>query len=87
MLNTTFDANNSPINFRSFITYSTDEKFSTEKYLDSKFYVSHVLELPEPAFNCQPDITHVSQNENNMWASPNRFYIFTKKGLKKFNDD
>jgi hypothetical protein len=82
MLIAVFDASNSPVKFRSFITYSTDEKFMTERYLDSKFYVSRVLELPQSAFRGQPDVASVEQSNHNMWASPNYFYIFTKEGLK-----
>jgi hypothetical protein len=82
MLIAVFDASNSPVNFHSFITYSTDEKFTTERYLDSKFYVSRVLELPKSTFAGQPDATSVRQSKHNMWASPSSFYIFTKEGLK-----
>jgi hypothetical protein len=82
MLKAVFDASNSPVNFRSFITYSIDEKFITERYLDSKFYVSRVLELPQSAFGGQPDAVSAKQSKHNMWASPSSFYIFTKEGLK-----
>lgn len=82
MIIAVFNASNSPINFRSFITYSTDDKFTTEHFLDSKFYVSCVLDLPQSAFNGQPDATSVEQSNKNMWASPSSFYIFSDKGLK-----
>jgi hypothetical protein len=77
-----FNVSNSPVNFRSFITYSTDEKFSTEHYLDSKFYVSRISDLPKSAFDGKPDSFSVDQSKYNMWASPSSFYIFTKEGLQ-----
>ncbi len=77
-----FDSSNSPVDFRSFITYSTDEKFTVEHYLDSKFYVARILELSHSAFTARSDTTFIEQTEHNMWASPSSFYVFTKKGLK-----
>jgi len=82
MLIANFTPSNSPIAFRSFITYAMDEKFSSEHYLDSKFYVSRIVELPEAAFNGQLDANPSGQSKPNIWASPNSFYIFTESGLK-----
>jgi hypothetical protein len=82
MLIANFTSSNSPIAFRSFITYAMDEKFSVEHYLDSKFYVSRIMELPEAAFNGQLNANSDGTNKPNMWASPNSFYMFTESGLK-----
>lgn len=36
---------NSPYRFRNFLTYSTDEKFTTEKRIDNEFYVSRFVQM------------------------------------------
>lgn len=35
----------SPYRFRNFITYSTDEKFSSEKFFDNEFYVKRFVQM------------------------------------------
>lgn len=37
--------------FRNFLTYSFDEKFNTEKYIENDFYVSKVTEMTTKNFN------------------------------------
>lgn len=40
-----------PNRFRNFLTYSFDEKFNTEKYIENDFYVSKVTEMTTKNFN------------------------------------
>jgi hypothetical protein len=77
-----FGPTDSPLSFRSFITYSTDEKFTRERYLDTKFYLSRITEMSQSAFAAQPDSMSARTNEGNMWASPTSFYLFTTNGFK-----
>jgi hypothetical protein len=73
---TLFERATSPISFRSFITYSSDEKFSFESYVDNDFFVARVLQLPFEALRAKPIGSSSDQNAYNMWASPSSFYLF-----------
>jgi len=74
MLVASYSPQNSPFMFRSFLTYSQDEKFSTEHYLDSHFFVERILELPMEAFDAQAMPPPDDQEPTNMWMSPSSFY-------------
>jgi hypothetical protein len=70
-----FNQGTSPLSFRSFITYSTDENFSRESYIDNAFYISHIVVIPKEA----KDAKRVGHPEDKfIWASPNAFYILIK---------
>lgn len=74
---TQFDANQSPILFSSFLTCSTDEKFTKEFYINDKFYVSNILELPLELFNNSSKKLNSFQEDS--LASPKSFYLKGKK--------
>ena len=44
----------SPYRFRNFITYSTDEKFATEKTFDNEFYVKRFIQMRSMRFFGKP---------------------------------
>ena len=65
----------SPLKFRSFITYSLDEKFSGEAYIDCPFYISGIIQIPIWAFEAKR-ITDPKEGMNqNIWITPNSFYV------------
>jgi len=68
-----FSEGNSPLSFRSFITYSTDEKFNTESYIDNQFYVDQIIQIPVSSFYAKKA---GSDDTSNIWATPNSFYAF-----------
>ncbi|MEZ4805413.1 MAG: hypothetical protein R2852_07990 [Bacteroidia bacterium] len=47
----TYTKENSTNRFRNFLTYSFDEKFTTEKFIENDFYVSKVTEMNAKNFN------------------------------------
>lgn len=71
-----FSEENSPLFFRSFITYSTDEKFLSEAYIDSRFYISRITQMSIQTFNFKK-----RDDNRNIWAAHNSFYVF-----KTFNE-
>jgi hypothetical protein len=70
-----FNTKNTPLNFRSYLTYSYDEQFRTEAYIDNSFYISKVIQLSRRAFKAQPVVVPSGYSKENMWSSPTRFYI------------
>ena len=72
-----FSQRTSPLSFRSFITYSTDENFSTEGYVDNAFYVARITQMSIPIFEARKD-GKLTEGKRNMWAKPNRFYVFKR---------
>jgi hypothetical protein len=68
-----FSKENSPISFRSFITYSTDEKFLSESYVKSQFYVAQITRMPVLTFNLKKS---ERDNNRNFWAAQNAFYVY-----------
>jgi hypothetical protein len=66
-----FNKEDSPLSFRSYITYSTDEKFLSESYIDNPFYVSQITQIPISAF----DFKSTRDANRNIWATPHSFYI------------
>ena len=72
----TYDSKSSPISFRSFITYSTDENFSKEAYVNSNFYVAEITKISKAIYKSRTYAT-IGENENyNIWASPNSFFLW-----------
>jgi hypothetical protein len=47
----TYSQTESPTRFRNFLTYSFDEKFNTEKFIENDFYVSKKTEMTTKNFN------------------------------------
>jgi len=72
----TYDSITSPIAFRSFVTYSTDEKFSSEAYVNSNFYVAQITKLSETIYKSRTFDTIGEKEGYNIWASPNSFYLW-----------
>ncbi len=50
LLYSEFNTISTPISFRTFLTYSTNDKFLTEAYIDNFFYVSKITQMPIEAF-------------------------------------
>lgn len=73
------DPNQSPISFRSFVTYSTDESFGHEAYIDNHFYISKISMLPGNAFRAKPQDAIHGSSQHNHWAAPSAFYLIKKK--------
>jgi hypothetical protein len=67
-----FSEGTSPVRFRLFLTYSTDEKFSAESYLNSQFYVARVVSMPYKAFDL---LINLSKPTASPWGSPRSFFI------------
>jgi hypothetical protein len=65
----------SPLKFSSFITYSLDEKFSDEAYVNSPFYVSHIIQIPVSAYDAKRITDPKDVTTQNIWIAPNSFYI------------
>lgn len=73
-----FYSSTSPLSFRIYITYSTIEQFSTESYIDNSFYINQITEMPIEAFNGVKYIDSTNASTQNIWASPNSFYVYKK---------
>jgi len=76
IISSQFGVANSPLSFRSYLTYSLDEQFRTEVHVDSYFYVSAMMQIPSRAFPARPISSSGKQTKGNMWSSPSRFYIY-----------
>lgn len=46
-----YTQNESPVRFRNFLTYSFDEKFNQEKFIENEFFVSKKTEMTTKNFN------------------------------------
>lgn len=64
---------NSPLTFRIFMTYSTNDKFSPEAFIDNQFYVDRIIQIPLESFNATKGD---ADNNRNIWATPSSFYVF-----------
>jgi hypothetical protein len=74
----TFTKENTPIVFRNFITFSFNEKFENEFYVDNEFWLNQILEMDQKHFE-YPLLDSDSPNGN--------FYIKDKNGeIKLFCD-
>jgi hypothetical protein len=72
-----YDEGNSQYRFRSFLTYSTDEKFSKEAYIDHSFYISRIVKMPVVIFHYARKVgENIIEKDYNMWSSPNSFYVY-----------
>jgi hypothetical protein len=76
LLYSEFDTISTPISFRTFLTYSTNDKFITEAYIDNFFYVSQINQMPIEAFQAVGLGTSANKNEKNIWATPSSFYTY-----------
>jgi hypothetical protein len=65
----------SPLKFSSFITYSLDEKFSSEAYVNSPFYISGIIQIPYWAFSAKRIADPKEGMTQNIWITPNSFYM------------
>ncbi len=67
-----YSIENTPLTFRIFLTYSTNDNFNAEAFIDSQFYVDQITRVPISSFNAtRPD----SSDNRNVWATPNSFYV------------
>jgi len=48
---TIFNKQNSPLNFRNYITWSLQENMTNEFFIDNSFYISSVQEMNEESYN------------------------------------
>jgi hypothetical protein len=69
----------SPLKFHSFITYSLDEKFSNEAYVNSPFYISKIIQIPFWAFDAKRITDAKEEMTQNIWITPNSFYLQSGK--------
>jgi hypothetical protein len=76
LLYSEYDTISTPISFRTFLTYSTNDKFLTESYIDNFFYVSKIIQMPIEAFNAIRQGAPVNKSQNNIWATPSSFYTY-----------
>lgn len=67
-----FDKMSSPLMFRNFITWSFDEKFSTENYIDDEFFVKKITSMYNYYFRGKSD---KNGNFEMPFSSPQKFYI------------
>lgn len=67
-----FSKEDSPLSFRSYITYSTDEKFLSEAYVNSQFYVAKITQMSISTF----DLKSALNANRIVWATPHSFYVF-----------
>ncbi|MBS4027041.1 MAG: hypothetical protein KGZ58_00270 [Ignavibacteriales bacterium] len=70
-----FDSNSSFFNFRNYITYSFDEKFSDERRIDNAFYISKVTEMDEEQFKQEKYRGIPSEGYDFPYTSPDCFWI------------
>jgi hypothetical protein len=68
-----YNIENSPLSFRLFMTYSTNDKFNSEAFIDNQFYVNQITQIPLSSFNAKKTD---SDDNCNIWATPNSFYVF-----------
>jgi hypothetical protein len=73
---------NSPFSFRSFITYSTDEKFIAEAYANNSFYLARIIQMPISTFELKASVDSTFQGDRNMWADSRSFYVFKNIEIK-----
>jgi hypothetical protein len=74
-----FEEASSPLLFRNYLTFSTDERFSQEFYVDNEFYVSEVEELDGRALfgmNYIPAMLNGPLTGlSNRYNAPNKFLL------------
>jgi hypothetical protein len=75
----------SPLKFRSFITYSLDEKFPSEAYVNSPFYISCITQIPLWAFDAKRITDPKEEMIENIWITPNSFYMALDTVYKVIN--
>jgi hypothetical protein len=68
LLSKDYSKETSPFTFRSFLTYSTNDNFASEVYVNNLFYVSHVLQLSGMAFDWV-------EGGRDFWRTGNSFYL------------
>ena len=72
----TYSDGQSPLQFRNYLTLSTDKEFQTEFVIDTKFWASDVRVLPldqvEPITTQQPDGSYTVSKP---FFKPNKFYV------------
>lgn len=73
-----FSQATSPLSFRSFVTYSTDEKFTTEAYVDNLFYVARVTQIPFSIFEARKVDPISIDDTRSFWAAPSSFYVYKR---------
>ena len=72
-----YNSDSTPYTFRSFLTYSTDENFSSESYINNSFFISRIIIMPINIFLHSRKIGETIESKNyNMWVAPNSFYFF-----------
>ena len=73
----TYSMNQSPLQFRNYLTLSTDKDFKTEFFIDTQFWVSDVRVEPQPqaidVVKKQPDGSYVSTKS---FAQKDGFFVF-----------
>ncbi len=72
-----YTAENSPYQFRNYLTYSSDEKFSTEKHIENAFYVKKHTQMSSKNFfgkktKVKVKINKKSSGKVNIYDSPYR---------------
>jgi len=67
-----FTPDSSPLSFRSFLTYSTTDKFTSEAFIDNAFCVSKVTVLSPGLFKYRTE----TPDGHNAWATPRSYYVF-----------
>jgi hypothetical protein len=84
----TFSQDESPLNFRNYITYSMKESFDSSQFLDNEFYISLIQNMNLYAFKgkyehinyCKVSGLKASKIEYPYpYKKPNRFYIKSSK--------
>jgi hypothetical protein len=65
----------SPLKFRSFITYSLDEKFMSEAYVNIHFYISGIIQIPFWAFDAKRITDPKEGTTQNIWITTYSFYV------------
>lgn len=83
-----FTKENSPLEFRNQIVYSTDDKFNNKVSVDNSFYISSISFMSEKTFkgksytekecNIEGSKTETSHSEY-PFKKPNTFYIIAKR--------
>ena len=76
-----FVLSNSPLVFRSFVTFASDEKFSVERYLDTRFYLARIVEIPSDVLSGHTTLPD-GRSYWDLWYSPSAYYHESKNQIQ-----
>ncbi len=70
-----FDKFSSPLVFRNFLSFSVNENFTNEFYIDNEFWVSSITFMPHKELAGNEELASYEYQMRSTYKKPNAFYI------------